>query len=66
MSKLSEYETALIRGWAFQYAINANRGRQPQRVEELIEDAKEIEVYLRGATTATVSSLSEVRNGKRK
>ncbi len=60
---LNDYEAAAVRSWAVDHAKRINP--VARSTEEVLEEAKKIEAYLTGRTSASVSIIRG-SNGKRK
>ena len=63
---LSPYEEAAVRAWSMDYAIRTNRNNPQLSVQQIIEDAKEIQQYLTGSEPAPVLQIvSKGKNGRK-
>ena len=61
---LNDYESAAVRSWAVDHATRINKNRVVD-IEGIIGDAKQIESFLTGRGTASLTSIVG-EHGKRK
>ena len=61
---LNDYEAAAVRCWAVDHATRINKNRVTD-LHNIIEDAKEIEAFLTGRGTASLTTI-QGKHGKLK